>query len=354
MSRRGAQQQARESTTAGAGGEGGRAWPWVSLARGLALAAGGFTLLSALGALLNPAWDAVDAAAWWLVVPLPGRAAGPAVLAAGGVALVAAGVAPRLAGWRRWATLALVSALAAAAAWDGVAFYLGWREGQYRPAVPLPLSFVAAALLVWLVWVLWRPPAAGGRAAATLLTAATVVALAVLFPLAQVLFFGTTDYRCRAPFVVVFGAEVHRDGRMSTSLRDRVETALGLYRDGLVRQVIVSGGVGESGYNEALVMREALLVAGVPAADVVVDSDGVNTLATVRHTAAFFTPGSRPAALAVSQFYHLPRIRLAYQQLGWDVRTVPARRSQPIRQTPWLVLREVPAFWLYYLRAVWG
>lgn len=285
---------------------------------------------------------------------LPGRAAGPALLAAAGSALVAAGVAPPRAGWRRWATLVLVAALAAAAVWDGVAFCLGWREGECRPALPLPLSFVVAALLAWLVWALWRPPAAGGRAAATLVIVATVVAAGVLFPLAQILFFGTTDHRCRAPFAVVFGAEVHRDGRMSTSLRDRVETALGLYREGLVRQVIVSGGVGESGYNEALVMREALLAAGVPAADVVVDSDGVDTWATVRHTAAFFTPGSHPAALAVSQSYHLPRIRLAYQQLGWDVRTVPARRSQPIRQTPYLVLREVPAFWLAYIRAVWG
>ena len=54
--------------------------------------------------------------------------------------------------------------------------------------------------------------------------------------------------------------------------------------------------------------------------------------------------------LAVSQFYHLPRIKLAYARAGVDAWTVPARTS--ITRTTAIVSREIPAFWLYYLRAV--
>ena len=54
---------------------------------------------------------------------------------------------------------------------------------------------------------------------------------------------------------------------------------------------------------------------------------------------------------AVSDFFHLPRVKLAYQRMGYDVTTVPSRAHR-IPQTTRLVLREVPAFWVYYLRAV--
>jgi uncharacterized SAM-binding protein YcdF (DUF218 family) len=112
--------------------------------------------------------------------------------------------------------------------------------------------------------------------------------------------------------------------------------------------------VGESGYNEALVMRDMAVSAGVPAKAVIIDSDGVNTDATVRHSIPFLEGRGWTHVLAVSQGYHLPRIKLAYQRAGWDVLTVPATTSLPIPQTPRLIAREIPAFWVYYLRAVLG
>ena len=104
-----------------------------------------------------------------------------------------------------------------------------------------------------------------------------------------------------------------------------MDTAVALYKDRLVKKVLVSGGVGDSGYNEALVMRDMAVKAGIRREDVIVDSSGVNTEATVRHSIPFFGAEPLPRVLAVSQFYHLPRIKLAYQRAGWDVLTVPAR-----------------------------
>jgi uncharacterized SAM-binding protein YcdF (DUF218 family) len=99
-------------------------------------------------------------------------------------------------------------------------------------------------------------------------------------------------------------------------------------------------------------MRDMAVEAGVPEPDVIVDSAGVNTEATVRDSRPFFEKADRPAALAVSQYYHLPRVKLAYQGSGATVFTVPAGTSTPIPQTPRFVVREIPAFWVYYLRAV--
>jgi uncharacterized SAM-binding protein YcdF (DUF218 family) len=99
-------------------------------------------------------------------------------------------------------------------------------------------------------------------------------------------------------------------------------------------------------------MRDMAVEAGIPELDVIVDSAGVNTEATVRDSRPFFEKADRPTALAVSQYYHLPRVKLAYQGAGATVFTVPAGTSTPIPQTPRFVVREIPAFWVYYLRAV--
>ena len=339
------------SGTAAAGGERERSWPLAAVARGLSLFLGAFTLLNVVGTLRTPAFDAN---VWWVDPPSVPRAVSLTLFAAVGVALLSYAFLPRMRAWRRWTTIALCAAFGAMAALNAVDFYRVWGDGLIDPGVPVPLSLVVAAALAFVGWAAVRPPACRRRWLSAALVVAVAVVCVVGFPLLQVWFFGGTDYRRPADVAVVFGAQVHNDGAPSTSLRDRMTTAEQLYKRRLVRRLIVSGGVGESGYNEALVMRDMAVAAGVPAKAVIIDSDGVNTDATVRHSIAFLDGRDWDRVLAVSQGYHLPRIKLAYQRAGWDVLTVPAVKSLPIPQTPRLVAREIPAFWVYYLRAVLG
>ena len=53
--------------------------------------------------------------------------------------------------------------------------------------------------------------------------------------------------------------------------------------------------------------------------------------------------------LAVSHFYHLPRIKLEYQRYGVDVLTVPAHEQRRLRRLPFFIAREVVAIWAYYV-----
>ena len=329
-----------------------RHWLPAAVARGLALFIGVFTLANVVGSRHG---ETLVYNVWWIAVPLLGWVTSAILLAAVGAAFVAYAAAPRMRAWRRWATLALFAFFAAVAVYNAVDFFRVWRAGEIAPRVPMPFSLVVALLLVFVTWAAARAPEPRRRrwsAAAVLLV--TAGACVIAFPLAQILLFGTTDYRRDAPLAVVFGAQVHDNGAPSTSLRDRMRTAVQLYKDRLVKKILVSGGVGDSGYNEALVMRDMAVRAGIRKEDVIVDSSGVNTEATVRNSIPFFGAERYPRVLAVSQFYHLPRIKLAYARAGFDVLTVPAGTSTPIRETPYLVAREIPAFWLYYLRAIFG
>ncbi|HLO36288.1 MAG TPA: YdcF family protein, partial [Candidatus Deferrimicrobium sp.] len=152
---------------------------------------------------------------------------------------------------------------------------------------------------------------------------------------------------------------VYADGSPSPLLADRIATGVELYRAGLVPVLVMSGGDGADGFNEAVVMRDRAIAAGVDPTAILLDASGVNTDATVDHTIALLDE-LRPSAvgplrlIAVSQPYHLPRIQLAFSGAGIDVLTVPAVDPVPISEMPLLVAREVPAFWLYYLRACLG
>ena len=129
-----------------------------------------------------------------------------------------------------------------------------------------------------------------------------------------------------------------------------MRTGCQLYRDGFARVLIFSGGPGDAEIHETEAMRRMALSLGVRDEDILLDSSGLNTRATVRNTTAMFERHGLRRILAVSHFYHLPRIKLEYARAGVEVRTVPARESYFLRQTPLSVLREVPALWAYYLK----
>lgn len=81
----------------------------------------------------------------------------------------------------------------------------------------------------------------------------------------------------------------------------------------------------------------------------------IDTDATVRNTIRILRDRGVSRVLVVSQGYHLPRVKRAYRAAGWDVRTVPAPEGVVhITQTPRSVAREIPAFWVYWIRALAG
>jgi len=166
------------------------------------------------------------------------------------------------------------------------------------------------------------------------------------------LFFGTTDYRRKADVAVVLGARTYADGTASQALHDRVRTAVELYQQGLVTQLIFSGGPGDGSISEPQAMRQIAIDRGIPENAISLDERGLNTQATVKNTVGAFQEMNVHRVLVVSHAYHLPRVKLAYQRAGWDVRTVPARQSRRLRSEGFYVGREVVAIWAYYLRPV--
>ena len=160
---------------------------------------------------------------------------------------------------------------------------------------------------------------------------------------------GLRDRPGRADVIVVLGSLVRPDGTPTPGLAARLDRGLGAWQAGLAPTIIVSGGRDRSGWNEARVMRRYLLERGVPDSCVVADPRGQNTWLTARNTRAWLDARALRRVLVVSEYYHLPRCRLALARHG--LRGAFALHA---RHVGWLDLyataREVPALFKYALR----
>ena len=127
---------------------------------------------------------------------------------------------------------------------------------------------------------------------------------------------GLHDRLGRADVGLVLGSKVELDGTPSGRLRARLDRTLELHRAGYFPFVIVSGGTGGEGYDEALVMRDYLVSQGVPADHVIMDSGGTTTFASAQHAIRIAREHRFESIFVVSQYFHLPRARLALQRFG--------------------------------------
>lgn len=326
------------------------AHPAGALVRGIALFFGVFSGLNVIGSVLGRGFGAD---LWWIDVGVLPLQMGTLVASVAAGLLVAYAVVPDMSALRLKLTAAACGVLAFVACLNVAGFYGAWRAGTIDPYVPVPFSaliaLVLAAIVAHLVVRGGHIPSRSENALAVVV--ALCVALA--FPLAQIAFFGTTDYRREADVAVVFGAKVHADGRLSVSLEERVRTGVELLKGGEVDSILMSGGVGANGVDEARAMKARAIELGVPEDAIMTDSLGVDTDSTVRDTVALLGGPGSTRIIAVSHFYHLPRIKMAYAAAGQQVYTVPAMRLAPVGKTPLFVVREIPGFWVYWARAWW-
>ncbi len=322
----------------------------VGLVRGMALGLGLFSLVSLGGLWLRGAGDANT---WWIDAA-PEWAEGPLILVAG-ICLIAWGTRPAAGRLRRRVSVAVIAVLAVVAVVNAVGFYRLIAKGTVSSAVPIPVSLLVAGLLGAVLWQLARP-AAKGPAPLFEWTAVVlgISAFVVLFPLAQILLFGWTDYRRPADAIVILGARTYADGTPSQALADRVRSGCELYSQGLAPLFIMSGGPGDGATHETVAMQNMATTLGVPAGAIVRDEAGINTAATIRNLQATAADHNIRRVLAVSHSWHLPRIKLAAARGDVAVYTVPCRETRTLSATPFLVVREVIAFWRYYVADVVG
>jgi uncharacterized SAM-binding protein YcdF (DUF218 family) len=110
----------------------------------------------------------------------------------------------------------------------------------------------------------------------------------------------------------------------------------------------MTGGPGEGTVHETTAMAALAESLGVPDSAILCDVQGLNTQASIRNLDRIAHQQHWRRILAVSHYWHLPRIKLAIGRRDIQVFTVPAAEPRYLPQTPKLIAREIAAFWKYY------
>lgn len=147
---------------------------------------------------------------------------------------------------------------------------------------------------------------------------------------------------------IVFGAAVHpiRNGSGSVTgltagpgIARRVSTAAELFDQGRLHRLFFTGGRGEgNSKSEARVMQQYAVSLGVPAGRITLEENSRSTWENLLYTRSL-TEDCR-STLAISDGYHLARIRLIAGIQGWDLPTYPADHPPSILFTARSLLRE--------------
>jgi SanA protein len=149
---------------------------------------------------------------------------------------------------------------------------------------------------------------------------------------------------------LVLGARVYPDGRLSAVLKDRVDTAIALYKAGKVDKLLMSGDNRSAKYNEVSAMRNYAVKNGIPSDDVVRDFAGFRTYDSVYRAKEIW---GLDRIIIVTQPFHLPRSLYIAKNLGMDAIGV-ASTEQRYSTTPRLKIRERGAWLLAWVDVMVG
>lgn len=132
-----------------------------------------------------------------------------------------------------------------------------------------------------------------------------------------------------ADAIVVFGAAEY-SGHPSPVFRARLDHAFELYEKKLAPVVITTGGAAEDPkYNEGGVGHDYLMGRGIPDDALIAETQATDTAESAVRVAGIMRENHMHSVLAVSDEYHVFRIRKLLQHEGVKVYLAPRHDSRP-------------------------
>ena len=115
-------------------------------------------------------------------------------------------------------------------------------------------------------------------------------------------------------YALILGAKVHKGGRLSDMLRDRMDVGIALYHAGSVQKLLVSGdGSGE--WSETEAMKQYAIDKGVLEEDILTDPEGYSTYESLYRAKTLYQANR---LVIVTQKYHLYRALYIANDLALD------------------------------------
>jgi len=156
----------------------------------------------------------------------------------------------------------------------------------------------------------------------------------------------------KADAIVVFGAAEYA-GRPSPVLRARLDHAYDLFRQGIAPVVITTGGAAsDPSFSEGGVGLDYLKRRGIPERNLIAETQGSDTAQSALRVAGIMRANGLHSCVAVSDAYHVFRIKRLLQHQGIGpvyVAPRPGSRPHSVVQRWYAILREACSYLLWKL-----
>ena len=145
----------------------------------------------------------------------------------------------------------------------------------------------------------------------------------------------------KADAIVVATAGINESGAPSPGSTTRAHMAAQLYLEGWAPLILVTGGVkrADNPHVEAKGVHIILRGMGVPDEDILIENQATNTYANSIKSAEILKARKLENILLVTHDYHLLRLALAFEQLGFNI--FPYAANTP-------ALKKEKAWWQYF------
>lgn len=148
---------------------------------------------------------------------------------------------------------------------------------------------------------------------------------------------------------LVFGSAVRRGSAAGPGIERRIEAAARLWKEGKVRRLILTGGVGEgNALSEARVMQNEALRLGIAPEALRMEEGATSTWQNLAFAQPFLMECD--TIVAVSDRYHLARIRLTALRQGIALTLSPADPPEDGVAELVAVFREAVGLLVYLVR----
>ncbi|WP_248565511.1 YdcF family protein [Paenibacillus sp. L3-i20] len=160
---------------------------------------------------------------------------------------------------------------------------------------------------------------------------------------------GLNDELKAVDAAVVLGNKVEVNGQPSERLKARLDKSMELFERGYFTFIIVSGGIGKEGFDEAKVMKSYLIDKGIPEDKIIEDNNGYNSYMTAQNTSKIMDDLELDSVMVITQYFHVSRTKLAFRKM--DMKEVYSAHANifEIRDI-YSIIREFPAYYKYLFK----
>lgn len=149
---------------------------------------------------------------------------------------------------------------------------------------------------------------------------------------------------------LVLGCSVLKNGNPSNMLRDRLNTAISLYKNNLAKKILISGDHTKT-YSEVEVMNNYLIANGIEEKDILIDYEGYSTSESLLNYKENY---NEKELIIVTQKYHLYRALYITDDLSLNAAGVHAElinyNGQVFREIREILARNKDYFVFEFLK----